>query len=33
MAKWCERKSEADLAEYRTAKSAVSIDGLPAWPG
>jgi hypothetical protein len=30
--RWTERKSEADLDEYRAKKNATSIDGLPAVP-
>jgi len=30
--RWSERKTDADLAEYRRVKNTVSIDGLPAFP-
>lgn len=30
--RWTERKDDAALAEYRAAKNAASIDGLPALP-
>ena len=29
--RWSERKSDEDLAEYRRAKNAVSIDGRQVW--
>lgn len=31
MAKWSEGKTAADFADYRRAKNALSIDGIPAW--
>ena len=31
MATWGKGKTEKDLADYRRAKNAVSIDGIPAW--
>jgi Pyridoxamine 5'-phosphate oxidase len=31
MAKWAEGKTAGDMANYRRAKNALSIDGLPAW--
>jgi Pyridoxamine 5'-phosphate oxidase len=31
MQKWAVGKSAQDLADYRRAKNAASIDGLPAW--
>ena len=30
--RWNDRKTDADLAEYRRVKNSVSIDGLPAFP-
>ncbi|MCP4304810.1 MAG: pyridoxamine 5'-phosphate oxidase family protein [bacterium] len=33
MAEWADRKSPAELEEYRHTNNEVSIDGLPAWEG
>lgn len=30
--KWVDRRSDAELNEYRMTRNAVSIDGVPAWP-
>src|SRR4051812_10339253 len=32
MARWAERKSDDELADYHATRNAVSIDGLPALP-
>jgi hypothetical protein len=31
LVRWAERKDDAALADYRRAKNATSIDGLPAF--
>jgi hypothetical protein len=32
LAKWADRKGDADLEEYHRTRNAKSIDGLPALP-